>query len=58
MEKKDIEITCKDCGEKFIFTIREQEFYKEKGFDNKPVRCKVCRDKKKAEKTGYNNYRR
>ena len=49
-ELKDIEITCKDCGTKFMFTVREQEFYAEKGFNNQPVRCKACRDKKKAER--------
>ena len=30
--------------------IKIQEFYKEKGFTNEPVRCKECRDKRKAEK--------
>lgn len=50
MEKKDIKIICKDCGEEFLFTVREQEFYEEKGFNNQPVRCKECRDKKKAER--------
>ena len=54
-EKKDIEITCKDCGEKFMFTVREQEFYEEKGFNNQPVRCKECRDKRKAERSNRNN---
>lgn len=49
-ELKDIEITCKDCGTKFMFTVRDQEFYAEKGFNNQPVRCKACRDKKKAER--------
>lgn len=60
MELKDKEITCKDCGEKFIFTVREQEFYAEKGFQNEPQRCKACRDKKKAERNshrGFNNNR-
>ena len=33
-----------------MFTVREQEFYAEKGFNNKPVRCKACRDKRKAER--------
>lgn len=54
MEKKDKTIVCEDCGENFIFTVREQEFYEEKGFTNEPKRCKVCRDKKKAE---HNNNR-
>lgn len=49
-ELKDIEIVCKDCGEKFMFTVRDQKFYEEKGFNNQPVRCKACRDKRKAER--------
>lgn len=55
---EDKTIVCKDCGKEFIFTVREQEFYKEKGFDNEPVRCKPCRDenkKRKAEKNNRNN---
>lgn len=50
MEKKDITVKCKDCGAEFVFTVREQEFYEEKGFANQPVRCKFCRDKKKSER--------
>ena len=46
-EKKDITIICKDCGKEFTFTAGEQVFYDEKGF-SKPVRCKECRDAKKA----------
>ncbi len=55
MEKEDIKIICKDCGEEFLFTVGEQNFYEEKGFENKPVRCKACRDKKKAEKMNYSH---
>ena len=40
-------LVCKDCGEEFIFTAGEQEFYAEKGFQNEPQRCKACRDKRK-----------
>ncbi|MBE6062673.1 MAG: cytochrome C551 [Clostridium butyricum] len=46
---EDKKITCKDCGEEFIFTVGEQEFYKEKGFTNEPVRCKSCRKAKKQQ---------
>ena len=52
---EDKKIVCKDCGTELVFTVREQEFYKEKGFTNEPVRCKECRDKTKAER---NNFRR
>ncbi len=43
----DETLTCRDCGAEFVFTAGEQEFYKQKGFENKPVRCKTCRDKRK-----------
>ena len=45
---KDKTIQCKDCGTDFVFTAGEQEFYAEKGFQNEPIRCKECRDKRKA----------
>lgn len=45
---QDKTITCKDCGAEFVFTVAEQEFYNEKGFENEPVRCKECRNAKKA----------
>lgn len=34
----DKTLKCKDCGAEFIFTEGEQAFYKEKGFENDPVR--------------------
>lgn len=46
----DKKIICKDCGKEFIFTVGEQEFYKEKGFENDPVRCPDCRRARKAQK--------
>ena len=47
MEFKDETIACVDCKNEFIFTANEQKFYAEKGFDNKPKRCKSCREIKK-----------
>ena len=40
---EDKTLVCKDCGEEFVFTAGEQEFYAEKGFQNEPTRCKECR---------------
>lgn len=37
-EKEDEELECRDCNSKFTFTVGEQEFFEQKGFDNKPVR--------------------
>lgn len=51
----DKKIICKDCGNEFVFTAGEQEFYAEKGFDNEPVRCKDCRAKRKANRNNRNN---
>lgn len=44
---QDKEIICKDCGKPFTFTVGEQEFYREKGFENEPVRCGTCRRERK-----------
>ncbi len=49
---QDKELTCKDCGNQFVFTAGEQEFYAEKGFENEPSRCRECRN---ARKTARNN---
>ncbi len=49
-EKKDKTIKCVDCGAEFVFTVRDQEFYAEKGFTNEPKRCKACREAKKQAK--------
>lgn len=43
----DKTLSCKDCGEDFVFSASEQEFYEKKGFKNEPRRCKDCRDKMK-----------
>ena len=45
----DKTIVCRDCGKEFLFTEGEQAFYKEKGFDNEPVRCIACRRAKKEQ---------
>ena len=45
---EDETLVCKDCGNEFVFTAGEQQFYAEKGLMNKPQRCKSCRDAKKG----------
>jgi len=44
---EDKTLICKECGQEFVFTAGEQEFYAEKGFENEPQRCKACRDARK-----------
>ncbi len=58
MEMKDETIVCKDCEKEFIFTVGEQEFYKQQGFENKPVRCKECRMAKKNKNNRFNDEKR
>ena len=48
----DKTLNCKDCNSEFVFTDGEQEFYKEKGFENEPQRCPDCRRAKKQQKRG------
>ena len=58
----DKTITCRDCGSEFIFSEGEQAFYKEKGFENEPVRCPDCRRARKQarrqqqDNNGYDRY--
>lgn len=47
MSFEDKILTCKDCGNEFVFTSGEQEFYAEKGFTNLPGRCLECRQERK-----------
>ncbi len=52
---QDKTLKCKDCGADFMFTVKEQEFYKEKGFDNEPTRCVECRRANKLRKQQGND---
>jgi len=48
----DKTLTCRDCGNTFIFTEGEQEFFAQKGFTNEPSRCPDCRSARKSEHRG------
>ncbi len=43
MSIADKSLTCSDCNEEFVYTVTEQEYYKDKGFDYQPQRCANCR---------------
>jgi CxxC-x17-CxxC domain-containing protein len=43
----DKTIRCVTCGEDFVFTAREQDFYQSRGLTHEPTRCKPCRDARK-----------
>lgn len=46
---QDQTLKCADCGNDFVWTAAEQDFYQQKGFQNSPKRCPECRAKKKAD---------
>lgn len=43
MDFEDKTLRCRDCGQDFIFTSGEQQFYAQKGLMNEPGRCPACR---------------
>ncbi len=53
----DRTLTCRDCGQEFVFTAGEQEFYTQRGFSD-PQRCGTCRQARKAQRnqTGGGGY--
>lgn len=48
----DQTLQCRDCGQEFVFTAGEQEFYATKGFTHPPTRCPDCRSQRKQERGG------
>jgi CxxC-x17-CxxC domain-containing protein len=47
---QDQYLKCVDCGEEFVFTASEQQFYQDKGLTNAPTRCRTCREARKAQR--------
>jgi len=43
----DKSLVCADCGQQFVFTASEQDFYAQRGF-SEPKRCSACRSARKA----------
>ena len=50
---EDKTIKCVDCGEDFLFTVGEQEFYREHGLTHAPTRCRSCRENRKSQRPGH-----
>ena len=47
MVYQDTELVCSDCGNSFLFTGSDQEYYASKGFQS-PKRCPNCREQRRA----------
>lgn len=52
---EDKYLVCQDCGNEFVFSASEQEFYAEKGFENLPGRCPPCRKARKQRRSMQHN---
>jgi CxxC-x17-CxxC domain-containing protein len=48
---QDRTLTCRDCGESFVFSAGEQQFFATKGLVNDPQRCPSCRSAAKHART-------
>jgi CxxC-x17-CxxC domain-containing protein len=47
----DKTLTCADCGQEFLFSGDDQEFYAARGF-TEPKRCRSCRALRRSEREG------
>lgn len=45
---QDKTLVCRDCGQEFIFSAGEQEFFASKGLQNEPGRCTSCRTARRS----------
>jgi CxxC-x17-CxxC domain-containing protein len=60
MSFQDKTLRCCDCGNDFVFSVEDQEFFQSKGYTNEPKRCPECRQARKASRysnSGYGNTR-
>lgn len=53
-EFTDMEIQCRDCNKKFIWSAGEQDYYKQYNLF-KPSRCPDCRKKRKSQNNNKDN---
>ncbi len=51
----DETLSCTDCGNEFVFSSGEQEFFAAKGFQNKPNRCPDCRSARRSQRSGQSS---
>ncbi len=48
--EQDLELNCGQCGDSFVFSRSEQEFFTQKGFVH-PKRCRDCRSHRRLNRT-------
>ena len=55
MTMADKTLVCRDCGQEFVFSSGEQEFYSSHGLQNEPGRCPECRTARRRNRGGGSN---
>ena len=53
----DETLVCRDCGATFSFSEGEQQFFRERGYENKPSRCPDCRQARRGSGGGQRSFR-
>ena len=48
-------LVCRQCGKTFIFSAAGQEFFAERGFRERPKRCKTCREQRQKQRQSAGN---
>lgn len=51
----DSQILCIDCNMEFVWTAGEQQFFRDKGLQNPPRRCRPCKQAKNERLSAANN---
>ncbi len=49
---QDKPLICSECGNQFLFTVGEQEFFSSRGYTNEPRRCQDCRNSRRDQQRG------
>jgi hypothetical protein len=47
MSADDLTLRCSECGQEFVFTAMDQQYFQERGYSS-PKRCKRCRQAKQS----------
>ena len=53
MSYEDRTLSCRECGQSFIFSADDQAYHAEKGYTNEPRRCPTCRQAQRAQRDGF-----
>ena len=52
MSTEDKTLRCVECGQEFVFSAQDQDYYQQKGFAHEPKRCVDCRRNQRSKRRG------